>query len=89
MKNVPYVKLFKDGKLINPITKEKPYRSFPKKQKVTQASNNSKGIGVIVVNLGKGLIMKYNSYKQLIVCNNGKNKCITHYVEKTKFKKAA
>ena len=32
--NVPYVKAHIDGKLINPITKEKPYRSlYPNRAK--------------------------------------------------------
>jgi len=81
MKNIPYVKIFKGDVLTNPITKDKPYRSLPQRQSVNNTSNNSKGGGILVVNLGKGVFVRYRSYKQLIPKANGKNKVITHYVD--------
>lgn len=84
----PYVKQFKDGVILNPITKDRPYLHIPKVPKIRQASNNSGGHKVVVVNIGKGKFMKYHVKKQLIPCvipregmKPKKFKVITHYID--------
>lgn len=88
-KRTPYVKLYSDltGELLNPITKDKPYIhpfQFPKKK---NSKNNKKGCRIVIINYGKGLIVKYNVVEQTINCPCGKTKTIFHYVEKKRVNK--
>lgn len=86
-KNKPYVKLYRtddDGykTLINPITKDRPYISFPTKRKSKNASNNKKGIRLVVLNVGKGVFVKYEVKEQFIAIKGSrKKKRVLHYVE--------
>jgi len=54
MKNVPYKKVFENGILQNPITKENPYLVSEKTRggKKLRKSNNSKSYGLIVEKIG-------------------------------------
>ena len=82
--NKPYVKKYDGTKLLNPITKKRPYLHANQsvrdvKQSTKPTKNNKKGIRLIVTNIGKGVFVKYKVIRQFIgskaivhfhLCNN-------------------
>ena len=67
-KNQPYVKMYENGIVQNPITKEKPYIQVAS-QKIKSAprkSNNRKGFGLVVARIGSLTFAKYRIVKQNI-----------------------
>jgi hypothetical protein len=67
-KNVPYVKIYENGVLVNPITQENPYIQGPSQKNRTKQrlTNNKKGESVSVVRIGLLSFIKYNIQKQFI-----------------------
>jgi len=61
-KNEPYKKVYENGILKNPITKENPYQQIAsqKKGKKLRNSNNRKGDGMVVVKTG---LLSFSRYK--------------------------
>ena len=76
MRNTSYVKIYENGILTNPITKEKPFivQSRADRRKARR-SNNRKGFGTIVVKVGPLSFMRYKIIKQ--ITNKG---LITHSI---------
>jgi len=76
-KNTPYKKVYENGILTNPITKDKPYIQMPsqKDNDKTRKTNNRKGIGLVVAKIGPLSFAKYRIFKQKI-----NNKIISHSV---------
>lgn len=75
--NQPYVKIYENGILTNPIQKNKPYLSgaSQKEGKKLRKSNNRKGLGLVVVKIGALSFMKYRTVKQ-----KGNHSMIVHSV---------
>lgn len=74
--NTPYKKVYENGILTNPITKENPYISqITKDKKKVRKSNNTKGFRMICVRIGKLSFLKFHLREQLI-----KGKLITHSI---------
>jgi len=67
-KNTPYRKEYKDGILVNPITKDKPYIQVvsQKDNDKIRKSNNRKGNGLVVARIGRLTFAKYRVIKQNI-----------------------
>jgi hypothetical protein len=78
-KNTPYRKIYENGILVNPITKEKPYTQIASQKdgKKIRKSNNRKGNGLVVSKVGVVDFVKYQIIKQIT-----KNKLIVHSVLK-------
>jgi len=75
-KNTPYKKIFENGVLQNPITKENPYVQIAsqKSNLKTRAKNNRKGNGLMVTRIGTFSFLKYKLVKDTrqthaILCN--------------------
>lgn len=66
IKNEPYRKEYKDGILVNPITKDKPYIQVEsqKDKSLPRKSNNRKGNGLVVARIGRLTFAKYRIIKQ-------------------------
>jgi len=79
-KNTPYVKEYKNGILVNPITKDKPYIQAPsqKDNDKMRKSNNSRGYGLVVAKVGVLSFAKYRIVKQ-----NIKNTLVVHSILKS------
>ena len=76
--NKPYVRINDEfGVLTNPITKDKPYISgaSQKEKSKPRKSNNSKGLGLVIAQIGKLSFAKYRIVKQQIG-----NRLIVHSV---------
>jgi len=67
-KNEPYRKDYKNGILVNPITKDKPYIQVAsqKDNDKMRKSNNRKGNGLVVARIGRLTFAKYRVIKQNI-----------------------
>lgn len=68
MTNKPYKKIYEDGIVTNPITKDNPYLQAPS-QKIKsepRKSNNRKGNGLVIAKIGPLSFVKYNIIKQYI-----------------------
>lgn len=67
-KNEPYRKEYKDGVLVNPITKDKPYIQFEsqKEKSLPRKSNNRKGNGLVVARIGSLSFAKFRIVKQYL-----------------------
>lgn len=79
-KNTPYRKEYKNGILVNPITKDKPYIQVPsqKDNDKIRKSNNRKGFGLVVARVGALSFAKYRIVKQ-----NIKNTLVVHSILKS------
>ncbi len=64
-KNTPYKKIFENGILTNPITKDNPYVQFSSKktQPKQRKKNNRKGNGTLVTRIGTFSFLKYRLVK--------------------------
>lgn len=79
MKNTPYRKVYENGVLTNPITKDNPYIVSGKQDKRKfRKSNNSKGVNLVVAKIGTLSFVKYLMVKQL--GNNIGKRLIVHSV---------
>jgi hypothetical protein len=79
-KNVPYVKKYENGVLLNPITKENPHESgqSTKGESKLRRLSNSKGFGLIVSRIGRFTFQKYHKKRQL----TPDSKIIEHLIAK-------
>lgn len=77
-RNKPYVRIHNEfGVLTNPITKDNPYisGSSQKVKSSPRKSNNRRGVGLVVAQIGKLSFAKYRIVKQQI-----ENRLIVHSV---------
>ena len=80
-KNTPYVKEYKNGIVVNPITKENPYiqTASQKDNDKIRKSNNRKGNGLVVARVGALSFAKYRIVKQ-----QNENRLVVHSILKNK-----
>lgn len=70
--NVPYVKKYENGILVNPITKDKPYNSglTTKREKKFRKLSNTQGFRLLITRIGKFTFQKYHKQRQLTPSGN-------------------
>lgn len=79
LKNTPYRKIYENGILTNPITKENPYTQMAsqKEKALPRKSNNRKGNGLVVARVGTLSFAKYRIVKQ-----QNENRLVVHSILK-------